>query len=182
MDILFPRVIATAIDLFSSVISPNLLLDSALDNAIDTVIRRIISPESAARLQDEESIQARANQATEHLISAGRIIDDLQSALGTQREELQTLIKEIEARKTTAQQLSAEEASKRRLLDAIDADMKELLISEFKDEAGDALREELDRGKTRRIILAWAGNLFWAIIGGFIGFFIQNLGTTGKLF
>jgi len=171
--------IAEMLVAFASQLSENMaaftgqitLSESAIIDLVASVAYDVIGKQFVG--VSEEDIHQRAQEASEHLTEAAKILSDLQMELSERNQELGNLLTEIETRRADAEHWTQIASANEQLASA--------LTKEIERRVGDQIRAELDRGKTRRRILGVIMWLVTLILGGIVGAPIQQWWQTGKL-
>jgi len=120
----------------------------------------------------EKKARERVEEARQHIIEANAIISDMQGDLESQNKQLDSLLEDIEEKKRLAEKYAQL------------AETNEAKFSAFKEEMGQALREELvqqsEQGKTLRRISSSFIWLVTLLIGAALGTYFQDIITWAK--
>ncbi len=122
--------------------------------------------------EQQQDIHERANQASEHLKSAGKILTELQIQLSDQNDELTNLLNSIDTNKREAEEwkrlASANEESAAFLLEKLQQRTKENTLAELK------------RDRPKRILRTISSFLITLLIGAVVGALFQQWWQTGN--
>ena len=145
----------------------------ATEILIDRVIKSLGDRQLFTKEQDD-NIQLRAQEASNHLSEAGRILGQLQGELNTKNQELQSLLSTINDRK--------DEASHYEQLANLNKKTADAFTKEIEKRMREQIRIELERGKTKRKIISAIVWTITLILGGVVGVLFQKLWDSNPLF
>lgn len=146
---------------------------SISDKVADSFIKSIMDKLFPNKDQ-EDSIQIRTQEASNHLSEAARILGQLQSELNDRNQELQMLLTTINDRKDEASHYAELANVNKNTADAFRKETEKILREQ--------LRIEFERDKTKRKIVSAIVWTITLLLGGIVGVLIQKLWDGVPLF